>query len=1058
MKVKVLQDNKYAIPYLIVIIFLVIVLVLTNSRYYTKKTNEILEQNKVQEEILEDCRNLIGSTQEMTFNARYFVQTADVKYLEEYCKLKYGARGRAQVLERMKQYEWTQEAQDILHEIEVCLRDVEQRENYAIGETIRQERIDIIQVAEQLEVSEYIREMEEIPLEPLSGKWKEEDIRSFLLNREYEQQTDKLVQLINDLDASVKGNQGILFKENQSMKTTSLIVLTVSSFVVAFCMAMLVRQSKRVTSLKNMNDIMLAVSREEYLIIGQVDFDTMQILKMSSENESDNVIKGEMDYMTVMREYAETNIHSSYVEQFLRTVQPVYIMSKFEQGNKIVSCVYKSIEDEWNTIDFTRVKNRFNDHPLVCFTVKNAVGIVEQQKEQRQRDKMLMHFSREYFEVYVVDLNKGSYEIIRSAERFGNYIKNLTGDFAQLMELAIVSWPKPPYRENFRQLVDLENVKRRFYSGTGKIEFIYESYDEKWKSLQCFPVPEYGPGNEKMIFALRDFNEEMQVRTNEVLATEAMNNIYTVVASRNITANKYECIHCTEDVFDLQDKGDYADFLTQMLGLLHEEDKEKYQKELSDERLMKEGRAECEFRLRDKSGEYHYYHEYITKVEVPSGSRVAILIKNVDETKMHELWVAQQLQKELKAKAKELEMTKLLAKKSKDLEKALKIAEDANAAKSQFLSNMSHDLRTPMNAILGMTIIAKNHMYDAEQLTKCLDTILSSSENMIALINDILDMNKIESGMIELKEKPTNLHKIIDSIDSLFRSRCENNQQEFRISYDKVIHFSLILDEIRLKQILINLVSNAVKYTQSFGTIVMDVTEEPAEQADYCKLIFTVSDDGIGMSEEFLQRIFEPFEREETELFDKVEGSGLGMAIVKKMVDVMNGDIQIESRQNIGTKITVAIPFQICEQVEREEQLMSQNTLHKYPGKRILLVEDKRINMEIVKSFLENTDLQIDEARNGKEAVEKIQASKENTYDLIFMDMRMPVMKGDEATKTIRSMERQDCKEIPIIAMTANALDNDVEYSYQCGMNGHISKPIEPDEIYRCLNKWLLEK
>lgn len=1015
-RVSSVKKSKNIMTLVMVAIFLIVILAMTHFFYYERRTSENKALSKAQEEILNECRNLSANVKNKTFCARYYVQTGDKKYLQNYNALCEGENECGYILERLKAFDWSREEKELLEEIEKGIVWIEENDIRAMREPTK----------------------------------KSQDL---LMSDEYEQLTDMVENQIEFLEMSVKGNQGKLMNEKHLIETTALVVFMLCNIAVAICILLLIWQNRKMVTLKNMNDIMLAISREEYLMVGQADFETMQIVRMSSGDEKCNMIAGNMDYMTAMRKYAEYNVSNLYEEEFLRTVQPVYIMSKFEQGNKVVSCIYKSVNEEWQTIDFTKGKSRAGAQQ-VCFTVKNAVGMIEQQKEQRQRDKMLMHFSREYFEVYVVDLNKGSYEIIRSAERFGNYIKNLTGDFSQLMELAIVSWPKPPYRENFRQLVDLENIKKRFYTGTGKIDFIYESYDEKWKSLQCFPVPEYGPGNEKMIFALRDFNEEMQVRTNEVLATEAMNNIYTVVAFRNITANKYECIHCTEDVLQLQDKGEYADFLAQIMNLLHEEDVEKYRKELSDERLLKEGRAECEFRLKDKTGEYHYYHEYITKVDVPSGSRLAILIKNVDEAKMHEIWVAQQLQRELKAKAKELEMTKLLAKKSKDLEKALKVAEDANAAKSQFLSNMSHDLRTPMNAILGMAIIAKNHLHDTEQLSKCLDTILSSSENMVALINDILDMNKIESGMIELKEKPTNLHKIIHSIDNMFRSRCENNQQALSITYDKVKHFSLVLDEIRLKQILINLVSNAVKYTPSFGNISVDITEEEALQTDYCQLIFTVADDGIGMSEEFLQRIYEPFEREETELFDKVEGSGLGMAIVKKMVDVMNGEIRIESAPGIGTKITVSIPFAICEKETQEEQLMP-STLHKYPGKRILLVEDKRINMEIVKSFLENTDLEIDEARNGKEAVEKVQNSPEKTYDLIFMDMRMPVMKGDEATKTIRKMDRADCKNIPIIAMTANALDNDVEYSYQCGMNGHISKPIEPDDIYRCLNKWL---
>lgn len=678
---------------------------------------------------------------------------------------------------------------------------------------------------------------------------------------------------------------------------------------------------------------------------------------------------------------------------------------------------------------------------------------------QRQRDDMLVYFSREYFEVYVVDLNRGSYEIIRSAERRGDDIKRLTGDFKQLMERALVTWTKPPYKEKFNQLVDMEGIKRRFSSGEKKIEFIYKSYDEKWKRLECFPVPEYGTDNEKMIFALRDYTEEMQIRTNEVLASEAMNDIYTLVAFRDMEADRYECgCHRMESVMDFPEKGIYSVWVASMLERIHEKDREKFLLELSDERFHREGRAECEYRIRDKEGEYHYYRQYNAKVNVLSGPKMAILIRNVDEFRKHEIWKAEQLQKELEAKAKELEMTRLLAEKSKDLEKALLQAESANNAKSKFLSNMSHDLRTPMNVILGMAYLAKRHIDDGGEVDRCLNTILLSSQNMLALINDVLDMNKIESGVIEIREKSEDIVKIIQDIELLIRSRCEENQQIFVVNYDKVVHRHLRMDNLRVRQIMINLLSNAVKYTPSYGRISMEVIEQAGKSDAQCNIIFVIRDNGIGMSGDFVNRVFEPFERENTDLSDRIEGTGLGMAITKNLVDLMKGQIKIDSMINVGTKITVMLPFVVCAQSNDCSESALKKVQRRYPGKRILIVEDKHINMEIIKCFLEDSELVIDEAQNGKEAVEKIKAAAEGTYDLVFMDISMPVMRGDEATMEIRKIDRADCRTVPIIAMTANALESDVQNSYKCGMNGHISKPIEPEEVYKCLNEWLMGK
>ncbi len=694
---------------------------------------------------------------------------------------------------------------------------------------------------------------------------------------------------------------------------------------------------------------------------------------------------------------------------------------------------------------------------MMTKTSKVAAGFSENTGEmhhthrEQQRDEMLMYFSREYFEVYVVDLSQGSYEIIRSTEQYGSYIRSLTGDFAHLMEMAIVSWTKPPYREIFSQLLNTEEIKRRFAAGEKKIEFVYESYEDQWKRLECFPVPEYGAGNEKMIFAIRDYNEEMQIRTNEVLASEAMNHIYTLVAIRDIEADRYECLHRRlERILDFPEKGIYADLVNAILRNIHEQDIEKFHTELSDERFEREGRAECEYRIRDKKGEYHYYRQYNAKVNMLSGSRMVILIRNIDAFKKHELWKAEQVQKEL-------EMTKLLAEKSKDLEKALLQAESANNAKSKFLSTMSHDLRTPMNVILGMAYLAKKHIGDAAEVDRCLDTILLSSQNMLALINDVLDMNKIESGVIEVREKSGDLVKLIEDLEQLIRNRCEENQQIFAIDCNRIVHRYLFMDELRVRQIITNLLSNAVKYTPAFGRISMEVIEQTSRDEGKCSILFIIRDNGIGMSGDFVKRAFEPFEREMTDLSEQIEGTGLGMSITKNLVELMKGTIEIESIVSVGTKITVMLPFKICEEEITGKEIDFAVLQGKYPGKRILIVEDKRMNLEIVKGFLEDAELTVDEARNGREAVDKLRNATEGTYDLVFMDITMPVLRGDEAAMQIRNIDREDCKTIPIIAMTANAMESDVQNSFQCGMNGHISKPIEPKEVYKCLNKWLRE-
>lgn len=1056
MKRNKLRQRKKNLIYIFLCIAVVVALFIVNYQYFGKVMTQNEEANIGQSEIIRLSQDMQETTDKLTYLVRNYVLTNDMTYFKEYWDITLYGNGRERVLEQIESYQLEGDEQKIVDVIRQDCKQIEALEVYAMRLAFQDYEVKVEDYAEDEQLQTYIRYVKKYRLVDYDLTAPRKNAMQYLIDERYEMCSTNLLHEVNDFVMTVQRRLDNLVEQTNVITRRSIVFQVVCIILVAACIVLLMFQNNKVYSLRNINEMIVSAVSEEYTMIGLVNLRTYEVIRLKGNDLDWGSTEKTFDYVEMIEDYMHRNVSLAYQENFIRTAQPLNILKRMEKGQSVVSCVYKSNTDEWNMLDFTKAKDYSRDNPIVIYTFKNAGEVIQQQKEQRQRDEMLMYFSREYFEVYVVDLNKGSYEIIRSAERYGNYIKNLTGDFVQLMELAIVSWTKPPYRDMFRQLMDMKDIKRRFATGAKKIEFIYESYDEKWKSLQCFPVPEYGIGNEKMIFALRDYNEEMQIRTNEVLATEAMNNIYAFVAFRDIEANKYECIHCKDTFTLLPEKGNYQDLVQNVLNLMHEEDKEKYLRELSTEKMERDGRAECEYRLRDEEGQYHYFHEYITKVEVPSGTRMVILVKNIDESKMHEIWEAEQLQKELKSKAKELEMTKLLAKKSKDLEKALKQAESANKAKSTFLSNMSHDLRTPMNAILGMTYLAKKHVNEEEQINKCLNTIMASSENMLALINDVLDMNKIESGVIELHEKPGNLEKVICDVESIFKNKCEENQQQFTIDYSELRHLHVLMDEIRVKQILMNLVSNAVKYTQSFGRISLTVGEELGSEEQYCNIRFTVIDDGIGMSEEFIKKVFEPFEREDTVLSDKIEGTGLGMAIVKNLVDVMHGTINIDSMVNVGTKITVVLPFAVCEEIENNIENDMSTMQHKYPGKHILVVEDKRINMEIVKGFLEDTELVIDEARNGKEALEKVQTSEEGCYDLIFMDIRMPVMKGDEATAAIRNLDREDCKKIPIIAMTANALESDVKNSYACGMNGHISKPIEPEEVYRCLNKWLL--
>lgn len=390
--------------------------------------------------------------------------------------------------------------------------------------------------------------------------------------------------------------------------------------------------------------------------------------------------------------------------------------------------------------------------------------------------------------------------------------------------------------------------------------------------------------------------------------------------------------------------------------------------------------------------------------------------------------------------------------KQDELERALEEAERANYAKSEFLSRMSHDIRTPMNAIIGMTAIAREEK-DEKKVKEYLEKIEGSGKFLLGLINDILDISKIESGKIQLKTEGVYFKSLIESVESTVIPLMEEKKIKFRLE-QKLNYEYILVDEVRFKQIFFNLLSNAAKYTPEGGCVSL-TAEELSREGKKCLVRFLVSDNGIGMSPKFLGHAFEPFMQEWNENRAQNQGTGLGLAIVKNLVTLMKGNIEVQSEQGRGTVFTVELPLTLAEKSGEKEELQQLEEFDCLRGKRVLLVEDNRINTLVARQLLENKGIKVEHAENGKSALDLFQISERNRYDLILMDIRMPVMNGLEATEQIRGLEREDAKTIPIIAMTANAYDEDVQKSMQAGMNGHLAKPIEQQLFYKELLKWM---
>ena len=389
------------------------------------------------------------------------------------------------------------------------------------------------------------------------------------------------------------------------------------------------------------------------------------------------------------------------------------------------------------------------------------------------------------------------------------------------------------------------------------------------------------------------------------------------------------------------------------------------------------------------------------------------------------------------------------------LQVAVENAESANRAKSTFLFNMSHDIRTPMNAIIGYADLASRHSDDPAKLKNYMENIQVCGQNLLMLLNNVLDLARIENDKTEMEYSVSDVEKDFRNCIAMFRNQADSKGQTLTVTTQLQYPY-VYVDIPHLTEVCTNLVSNAVKYTGAGGTIRCDVTQKSGEKEGWCDTVITVADNGIGMSQEFQKHIFEPFERERTSTVSKVEGSGIGMGIVKKLVGLMGGTVAVESKIGVGSKFTVTIPCRIASedetQAKRETNPSDQKCLR---GTRILLTEDNDLNAEIATELLQEEGCTVDRAKDGVECVDMLEKAANGTYQLILMDIQMPVMNGYDAAKKIRRMDDPQKANIPIIAMTANAFTEDRQVALDAGMNDHIAKPINMNVLVPTLRKYL---
>ena len=487
-----------------------------------------------------------------------------------------------------------------------------------------------------------------------------------------------------------------------------------------------------------------------------------------------------------------------------------------------------------------------------------------------------------------------------------------------------------------------------------------------------------------------------------------------------------------------RDERDFPDALSSWTDLLHPQDRnrviEQYYAAIDDytgRRIF-----DVEYRLLTRDRGYRWFRSTGKLSRREDGTPVTYVGMFVDITDRKE------------ADEKFQEQHKLL-------EEALLEAQRASQAKTRFLNNMSHDIRTPMNAIIGFTNLAATHLDDPEQVRDYLAKISASSSHLLGLINDVLDMSRIESGKVVIEEASCSLPQVLRDLQAIIQADLSAKGLDFHLDDSALVHPYVVCDRLRLNQVLLNVLSNALKFTPSGGTISVFADEKAGDAPDAAVYQFHIRDTGIGMAPEFLAHIFEPFERERTSTVSGIQGTGLGMAITKNLVELMRGQIAVESQKGRGSTFTFTFPFRFGEASGSRPAQDAPASSQPLAGRRILLVEDNDLNQEIAATILEEAGCAVDVASDGAEAVEKVRKCGDVPYDLILMDIQMPVLDGIEATKIIRAMEDPRLARLPIVAMTANAFEEDRQRVLSAGMNGHLGKPIDVGKLFDTLRNVL---
>ena len=684
--------------------------------------------------------------------------------------------------------------------------------------------------------------------------------------------------------------------------------------------------------------------------------------------------------------------------------------------------------------------------------LKNISQEKEQELELKRNTEIIEILASEYTSVFYVDLENDTLIPYSSNTMQTTEVRNIMFEgmtFTQAYKDYVNTYVASTDKDMMMEVGSIDSIKKQLKSQKTLITtYITE---KNGKALFC-EMKFVKVGNENdtpkaIALGFADKDEEILSRYVDSKIYENYIGIYYVSLEndtiRPIRESKLFKYNGTGGV------GRFSDVANKYINIVLPEFRDEYKKMINIENIRDylTTNDKREFNYRALEGEWRRATLIVIerKNGIPVNFILTFMFLDTD--------AAQKLELDAKIAEQKLE----LEKQQHLLEEALANSEAANNAKTTFLNNMSHDIRTPMNAIIGFTDLAIKDYSKPEQVMNYLTKVRRASDHLLALINDVLDMSRIESGKVVITESPEDISKIMTYLSDIVFADVNAKNQKFNLDITKIKNKYVMCDKLRLNQILLNLISNAIKYTNTEGTISVLVEQEKNTFGDYGTYKFVIADNGIGISKKYVKTIFEPFTRERSSTVSGIQGTGLGMTITKNLLDMMNGTIDIDSKVGVGTKITVKIPFKICDSSDIETiELKSDEIV--LDGMKILLVDDNDFNREIAVLILEEEGVIVKEATDGKNAFEIIQNSQPGDFDLILMDIQMPIMNGFEATKQIRALENKELSQIPIIAMTANAFEEDRQASLKAGMNEHVSKPIDVPKLIDTIKKFWKKK